>query len=73
MLGESQKPILARGRRAQGQGPTEEPAARDQRARERESDQRRSGPVDSTAAFPGHARNDIQSGQGVVHNSLLFG
>jgi hypothetical protein len=23
-------------------------------------------------AFPGHARNDIQSGQGVVHNSLLF-
>ena len=23
-------------------------------------------------AFPGHARNDIQSGSGVVHNSLLF-
>lgn len=23
-------------------------------------------------AFPGHARNDIQSGTGVVHNSLLF-
>ena len=23
-------------------------------------------------AFPGHARNDIQSGHGVVHNSLLF-
>jgi len=23
-------------------------------------------------AFPGHARNDIQSGSGVVHNALLF-
>jgi aldehyde dehydrogenase (NAD(P)+) len=23
-------------------------------------------------AYPGHARNDIQSGTGVVHNSLLF-
>jgi hypothetical protein len=23
-------------------------------------------------AFPGHRRNDIQSGVGVVHNSLLF-
>jgi aldehyde dehydrogenase (NAD(P)+) len=23
-------------------------------------------------AFPGHARNDIQSGHGVVHNALLF-
>jgi aldehyde dehydrogenase (NAD(P)+) len=26
----------------------------------------------SWGAFPGHARNDIQSGSGVVHNSLLF-
>ena len=26
----------------------------------------------SWGAYPGHARNDIQSGSGVVHNSLLF-
>jgi aldehyde dehydrogenase (NAD(P)+) len=26
----------------------------------------------SWGAFPGHARNDIRSGQGVVHNSRLF-
>ena len=26
----------------------------------------------SWGAFPGHARNDIQSGSGVVHNALLF-
>jgi aldehyde dehydrogenase (NAD(P)+) len=26
----------------------------------------------SWGAFPGHRRNDIQSGQGVVHNALLF-
>ncbi|MGZ3443553.1 MAG: aldehyde dehydrogenase family protein, partial [Polyangia bacterium] len=26
----------------------------------------------SWGAFPGHPRNDIQSGHGVVHNSLLF-
>lgn len=29
-------------------------------------------PRSTWGAFPGHARNDIQSGVGVVHNALLF-